>query len=147
MDRKAFLLEAIKLAEKAYRLGEVPVGCVIVKEGEILAGSHNLTSTLKDASAHAELLALRKASQKLGSKFLENCEVYVTLEPCIMCAYALILFRVKVVVFGALDKKHGGVISLYNLLDDERLNHKVKWVYEPVEECGRLLTDFFKGRR
>ena len=145
--REVFLKEALKEAERAYALGEVPVGCVVVKDGLILARAHNRTEELKDASAHAELLALREAAKVLGDWRLEGCELYVTLEPCIMCAYALILFRVDRVVFGAPDRKHGGVMSLYSLLDDDRLNHRVKWVYEPDEECGRLLREFFKERR
>ncbi len=145
--REAFLKEALKEAERAYSLGEVPVGCVVVREGEVISRAHNLTESLKDASAHAELLALREASQKLGDWRLTECSVYVTLEPCIMCAYALVLFRVREVVFGAVDEKHGGVMSLYNLLDDDRLNHRVRWVYEPDEGCAKLLRDFFKSRR
>jgi len=145
--REDFLREALKEAEKAYRLGEVPVGCVVVRKGEILSRAYNRTDELKDASAHAEILALREAAKVLGDWRLEGCELYVTLEPCLMCAYALILFRVERVVFGAPDIRHGGVMSLYNLLDDERFNHRVRWVYEPQEECGRLLREFFKDRR
>lgn len=145
--KEDYMREALREAEKAIALGEVPVGCVVVKENRIIARAHNLTESLKDASAHAELLALREASSRLGDWRLTGCELYVTLEPCIMCAYALVLFRVDKVVFGAPDVKHGGVMSLYNLLDDERLNHRVRWVYEPCDDCGRLLREFFREKR
>ncbi|WP_457600624.1 nucleoside deaminase [Hydrogenivirga sp.] len=145
--REVFLREALIEAEKAHSHGEVPVGCVVVKNGEVIARAHNLTESMKDASAHAEMLALKEAADRLGDWRLNGCEVYVTLEPCVMCTYALVLFRVERVVFGALDEKHGGVLSLYSILDDERLNHRVRWVYEPHEDCGRLLREFFKGRR
>jgi tRNA(adenine34) deaminase len=142
-----FLKEALKEAESAFLKGEVPVGCVVVKDGEVIARAHNLTESLKDASAHAEMIALREASEKLGDWRLNGCEVYVTLEPCVMCSYALVLFRVERVVFGALDEKHGGVVSLYSILDDHRLNHKVSWVYKPHEDCVRLLKEFFRRKR
>jgi len=145
--RVKFLKEALKEAEKAFTLGEVPVGCVVVRGNEIISKAHNLTETLRDASAHAEILAMREASRALGNWRLNGCELYVTLEPCVMCAYATVLFRVERVVFGSLDEKHGGVMSLYNLLDDERLNHRVKWAYEPLEECSELLREFFRRRR
>ncbi len=145
--REFFLKEALKEALKAYELGEVPVGCVVVRGGEIVGRGFNRTEALKDASAHAEIEALREAAQHLNSWRLSDCSVYVTLEPCVMCSYALVLFRVKEVVFGALDEKHGGVLSLYSILDDPRLNHRVRWVYQPSPECSKLLKDFFVGRR
>jgi len=128
-------------------MDEVPVGCVVVKEGEIIGRACNMMESLRDASAHAEILAMRKAAERLGGWRLDSCTVYVTVEPCIMCAYALVLFRVREVVFGAPDEKHGGVVSLYSILDDVRLNHRVKWVYEPYQECAELLRDFFRKRR
>ncbi len=139
--------EALKEARKAYELSEVPVGCVLVREGDIISRAHNRVETLKDPTAHAEVLALREAFRRLGKKWLEDCTLYVTLEPCIMCSYALVLARVREVVFGALDEKHGGVMSLYNILDDPRLNHRIRWVYLPTEECSELLKDFFRERR
>ncbi len=145
--REDFMKEALKEARRALHKGEVPVGCIVVREGEIIARAHNLTQSRKDASAHAEILALREAARELGDWRLEDCDVYVTLEPCVMCSYALVLFRVRELVFGALDEKHGGVMSLYNILDDPRLNHRVRWVYSPVEECAVLLRDFFRKRR
>jgi len=145
--RERFLREALKEARKALDLGEVPVGCVVVKGKEIVASAHNLTESLKDATAHAEVLALREASKRTGNWRLRDCTVYVTLEPCVMCAYSLVLARVDEVVFGAVDEKHGGIMSLYSILDDPRLNHHVRWVYHPLEECARLITDFFRERR
>lgn len=139
--------EALKEARKAYELSEVPVGCVLVREGRIISRAHNRVEELGDPTAHAEMLALKEALGKLGKKWLEGCTLYVTLEPCIMCSYALVLARVREVVFGAPDERHGGVMSLYNILDDPRLNHRVRWVYLPTEECSRLLKDFFRERR
>ena len=136
---------ALEVAKKASEMGEIPVGCVVVKEGKVVAKAHNMTKTLKDPTAHAEILAIREASSKLGR--LDDCDVFVTLEPCIMCAYALVLSRVRRVTFGAIDRRHGGVLTLYNILDDPRLNHKVRWVYEPEEECSSLLEEFYKGKR
>jgi len=145
--RETFLREAIEEAKRALELSEVPVGCVVVRENQIVARAHNMVEHLKDPTAHAELLAIREATKRLGKKWLEDCTLYVTLEPCVMCAYALVLARLREVVFGALDEKHGGVMSLYGLLDDGRFNHKVRWIYLPDEECARLLKDFFRERR
>ena len=145
--RRSFLDEALKEAYRASELGEVPVGCVVVKDGRVIARAHNLTRSLKDASAHAEIVAMKRASEVLKDWRLQDCDLYVTLEPCIMCSYALVLFRVRSVVFGALDQKHGGVMSLYSLLDDERLNHRVKWIYEPTQECAEILRRFFGEKR
>ncbi len=145
--REAFLEEALEEAKRALDSGEVPVGCVMVKEGRIVARAHNLVETLGDPTAHAEVLCIREAARKTGDRRLSGCTLYVTLEPCIMCSYALVLSRVEEVVFGALDERHGGVMSLYSILDDDRLNHRVRWVYHPVEECSRLLRDFFRERR
>ena len=134
-------------AIKAYKKGEVPIGCVIVKDRKILAKAHNLVESLKDATAHAEVLALRKASEVLGNWRLTGCEVHVSLEPCLMCTYALVLSRVDKVVFYSLDEKHGGVMSLYNLLDDDRLNHRVRWEYRQDDRYAELLRRFFKEIR
>lgn len=142
-----FIDLCLEEARKAFKLGEIPVGCVIVKDGKLIAKAHNLTQKLKDPTAHAEMLAIKKASEKLGEKYLYGCELYVSLEPCLMCSYAMILRRVEKLIFLAQDYKHGGVISLYNLLDDVRLNHRVKWEYVPVDEAQKLLKDFFKSLR
>ncbi len=142
-----FLKKALELAKEAYIKGEVPVGCVVVKDGKVIAEAYNRRESLKDPTAHAEILALREAGKDSGNWRLEGCSVYVTLEPCPMCAYALILARVERLIFGAVDEKQGGVMSLYNLLDDHRFNHRVKWTYKPMEECGNIIKDFFRKRR
>lgn len=142
-----FIEEALKEAKKAYEKGEVPVGCVIFKGEEIVAKAHNLAETLGDPTAHAEILAIRKATQKLGEKYLRDCEAVITLEPCIMCSYAFVLSKIKKIYFLALDEKHGGVMSVFNVLDEPLLNHRVKWEYVPVEEASGLLSDFFRKLR
>ncbi len=145
--REEFLREAVKEARKALEIDEVPVGSVVVMNEEIIASAHNLTESTGDPTAHAEIIALREAGRTLGTWRLEDCTLYVTVEPCIMCAYSAVLARVKEVVFGALDEKHGGVMSLYNIFDDPRLIHRVRWVYHPLEECSVLMSDFFRRRR
>ncbi len=145
--RERFLKEALKEARRALEAGEVPVGCVVVMDEEVISSAHNLTQHTGDPTAHAEIIALRNASEALGNWRLENCSVYITLEPCIMCAYALVLARVREVIFGAVDEKHGGVMSLYSIFDDPRLNHHVRWVYYPLDECGKIISDFFRERR
>ena len=145
--RERFLREALREARRALEVGEVPVGCIVVMDEEVIASAHNLTEHTGDPTAHAEVIALRRASEVLGDWRLENCCVYVTLEPCIMCAYALVLARVREVIFGAVDEKHGGVMSLYSILDDPRLNHNVRWVYHPLDECARIMSEFFRERR
>ncbi len=137
----------LELSKRAFERGEVPVACVIVKEGDILARSHNMVQELSDPTAHAEILAIKTATNRLGSKFLDGCEVFVSIEPCVMCSYALVLARVSKVTFFALDPKHGGVMSLYNIFDDPHLNHRVRWVYQPREEMAELMKEFFKGLR
>ncbi len=137
----------LSLARKAYQKGEVPVGCVVVKDGRLIAKAHNRVEELKDPSAHAEMLALRQAREKLGGKYLYGCEVYVSLEPCPMCAYAMVLYRVKKLIFFAPDERYGAVMSRFNLLDEPSFNHKVLWEYLPIEEASRLLRDFFKSLR
>lgn len=137
----------LSLARKAYQKGEVPVGCVVVKDGRLIAKAHNRVEELKDPSAHAEMLALRQAREKLGGKYLYGCEVYVSLEPCPMCAYAMVLYRVKKLIFFAPDERYGAVMSRFNLLDEPSFNHKVLWEYLPIEEASRLLKDFFKSLR
>jgi len=134
-------------AKKAFQKGEVPVGCVVVKEGQVVAKAHNRVQELKDPTAHAEMLAIREATKALDSKYLYGCEVYVSLEPCPMCAYALVLSRVEKVIFFAPDEKYGAVMSRFNLLNEECFSHRVRWEYLPVEEAGLLIKEFFKGLR
>ena len=128
-------------------IGEVPVGAVIVRE-EILARAHNSPITLRDPSAHAEVLAIRQAASLLGNYRLTGTTLYVTLEPCLMCAGAILQARIDRVVFGAADPKSGAVISLYRLFDDRRLNHAVS-VTEGVlkEACVEILSGFFRAKR
>lgn len=139
---------AIEEAKKARDIEEVPVGAIVVKDNKVIASAFNLKESLKDATAHAELLAIQKASNTLGQWRLSGCSIYITLEPCIMCSGALINSRVDRVVFGAYDKRFGGCRSLYSILDNGKLNHIID-VVEGVKEkeCSNLLSDFFKKRR
>ena len=143
-----FMKIAIAEAQKAFDRDEVPVGAVVVYEGKILAKAHNSPISLNDPSAHAEMLALRQAAETIGNYRLVGAELYVTLEPCIMCAGAIVLARLKRVIFGARDPKCGAVTSLYNILADEKLNHKVE-VTEGIlqEECGEIMSRFFREKR
>ncbi len=142
-----FVQVCLELAKKGFEKSEVPVGCVVVKDGVVISKAHNRVEELRDPTAHAEMLALREAMQKLSQKHLYGCEVYVSLEPCPMCAYAMVLARVERVVFLALDEKYGAVMSRFNLLDEPYFNHRVKWEYLPMEEARSLLKEFFKKRR
>jgi len=143
-----YMLEAIKEAKKAERLEEVPIGAVIVLGGEIIARAHNLRETNQSAVSHAELLAIEQACEAVGSWRLEEAELYVTLEPCAMCAGAIILARMKRVIYGAADPKGGCAGTFMNLLQDERFNHQSEVVTGVLEQsCGQLLTDFFRSVR
>lgn len=142
-----FVSLCIEQAKKAFQKGEVPVGCVIVKDGIVLAKAHNRVEELKDPTAHAEIIAIREATKKLGQKYLNGCEVYVSLEPCPMCAYAMVLAKVDRLLFFTVDEKAGGVMSRYNMLEETAFNHRVRWEYIPMEEASKLLKDFFMNRR
>lgn len=143
-----FMKEALKEAKKAYEKLEVPVGCVIVKEGKIIARAHNLKETKLDTTKHAEILAIQKASKKLESWRLLDCEMYVTLEPCSMCAGAIINSRIKKVYIGTTDEKTGACGSVLNLFNDYTFNHKVELERGIMkEECEKILKDFFKELR
>lgn len=149
MERdERFMRLAIEEAKKAEVIGEVPIGCVIVKGDEVIAAGHNRRETDLLAAAHAEMIAIEQANQALGNWRLEDCELFVTLEPCPMCAGAIVLSRVKRVIFGAHDPKGGCCGTLMNLVQDERFNHQAE-VTENVlaEECGELLTVFFRNLR
>jgi len=143
-----FMKIALTEAEEAYRHGEVPVGAVLVREGNILARAHNSPIVKNDPSAHAEMLVLRQAGEKIGNYRLAGAELYVTLEPCIMCAGAIVQARLTRVIFGARDPKCGAVVSLYNILHDVRLNHQVE-ITEGIlrEECGEIMSRFFQQKR
>ena len=147
-EKEKFMKEAIKEAKKAYDKLEVPVGAVIVKDGKIIARAHNLKETKKDTTKHAEIIAIQKASKKLDSWRLIDCEMYVTLEPCPMCAGAIINSRIKKIYIGAKDEKTGAVGSVLNLLEDYTFNHKVQIENGILEnECQKILKDFFKELR
>ena len=149
MDSKEkFMKEALKEAKKAYEKLEVPVGAVIVKDGKIIARGHNLKETKKDTTRHAEIIAIEKASKKLGAWRLLDCEMYVTLEPCSMCAGAMINSRIKKLYIGAIDEKTGAVGSVLNLLEDYKFNHNIE-VEKGIlkEDCEKILKDFFKDLR
>ena len=146
--QEKFMKEALKEAKKAYGKLEVPVGAVIVKDGKIIARAHNIKEEKKDTTKHAEILAISKASKKLDSWRLTDCEMYVTLEPCSMCAGALIQSRIKKVCIGTMDEKTGACGSVLNLLEDYTFNHKVKIETGILqEECEELLKQFFKELR
>jgi tRNA(adenine34) deaminase len=143
-----YMKEAIIEAKKAEELQEVPIGAVIVIDGKIVARAHNLRETDQNAVAHAELLAINQACKDLGTWRLEESTLYVTLEPCPMCAGAIILSRVKRVVYGAADPKGGCAGTLMNLLGDERFNHQSEVTNGVLEtECGQMLSDFFRKLR
>jgi len=147
-DDKYFMEEALKQARIAFEIDEVPVGSVLVKDGKILASAYNQRERLNDPTAHAEILVLREASNKLGSWRLEGSTLYVTLEPCPMCAGAIVLSRVKRLVFGATDAKAGAAGTLMNLLQDKRLNHQVDLTGGILaEESKALLQAFFSKLR
>ena len=139
---------AMEEARKAAKIGEVPIGAVVVRHGEIVGRGYNLRETEKDPTMHAEMIAIREASARLGGWRLIGCTLYVTLEPCPMCAGALVQSRVEQVVFGASDPKAGCAGTLMNLLDEPRFNHQVPVTGGVLaEECGQLLKDFFRRLR
>jgi len=139
---------ALDEARAAAAEDEVPVGAIVVAGGRVIASGHNQREQLNDPTAHAEMIALTQAAAALGSWRLEGCVLYVTLEPCPMCAGAILQARVPTVVWGAADPKAGAVATLYRLFDDARLNHRVEHVGGVLaDDCGRILTDFFRGKR
>ena len=147
-DDERFMLEAIKEAAKAASEDEVPVGAVIVKDGVIVAGAHNRVESSGRSSAHAEMLAIEAAEEKLGAKWLTGTEMYVTLEPCSMCAGALVLSRISRLVIGADDPKTGACGSLYDIAGDMRLNHRIETKRGVLGDiCAEQLREFFRNRR
>lgn len=147
MENK-FMKEALKEAQKACEKLEVPVGCVIVKDGKIIARAHNQKEIKQDTTRHAEISAIQKASKKLKSWRLIDCEMYVTLEPCSMCAGAIINSRIKKLYYGTQDEKTGAVGSVLNLFEDYKFNHKVEIENGIMQkECEKILKDFFKKLR
>lgn len=147
MDEK-YMQEALKEAQIAASLGEIPVGAVIVKDGEIVGRGHNNAEGMLDPTCHAEMQAIKMACAKLSAWRLSGCSMYVTLEPCAMCAGAIVLARVDKLYIGTLDPKSGACVSLNNIATDDRRNHRVELhVGLMQEECSKILKDFFKALR
>ena len=143
-----FMKEALKEAQKAYDKKEIPVGAVIVKDNKIIARAHNVKEEKNDTTKHAEIIAIQKASKKLNAWRLTGCEMYVTLEPCSMCAGVLIQSRISKVYIGTMDYKTGACGSVLNLLKDYEFNHKVEMEKDILQEdCEKILKDFFKELR
>ena len=144
-----FMQKALIEARTAAAENEVPVGAVIVHQGRIIASAHNQREQLHDPTAHAEMIAMTQAAESLGSWRLDDCTLYVTLEPCPMCAGAILQARIPNVVYGAADTKAGAVVSLFTLLNDDRLNHRCTTVLGGVlaEPCGAVLSEFFRRQR
>mgnify|MGYP003875035819 CR=1 FL=1 len=148
MNDEFFMREALILARKAERAGEVPVGAVVVAAGTVLGKGFNSPAAARDPTAHAEIVALRQAAAAAGNYRLEDATLYVTLEPCVMCAGALVHARIRRLVFGARDLRFGGVRSKFRLADSDLLNHQVEIVEGVLgADCSRLLLDFFQARR
>ena len=147
-EKEKFMKEALKEAKKAYDKLEVPVGCVIVKDGKIISRAHNLKETKKDTTKHAEILAIQKASKRIDAWRLLDCDMYVTLEPCSMCAGAIINSRIRNLYIGTMDKKTGAAGSVLNLFEDFTFNHKVIVETGILQtQCEKILKDFFKELR
>lgn len=147
-DMERFMGEAIRQAERSATAGAVPVGAVVVRSGEIIAAAGNRRVLDVDPTAHAEMLAIRAAAGRLGDWRLAGCSIFVTLEPCCMCAGAIVLARMDRLIYGAADPKAGAVETLYHICCDDRLNHRVEVVGGILaRRCGDLLTDFFRRQR
>ena len=147
-ERERFMREALLEAKKAQNLGEIPVGAVVERDGIIIGRGHNLTESAKDPTGHAEVLAIRQAAESLGGWRLTGCTLYVTTEPCSMCAGALVLSRIDKLCIGTMDPKAGACGSLMNIPQDQRLNHFVSIETGILEEeCRQLMKEFFKGLR
>jgi len=145
---KNFMIEALKEAQKAAELGEIPVGAVIERDGVIVGRGHNLTETTKDPTAHAEMIAIREAAKTLGGWRLLGCNMYVTCEPCSMCAGAMVWARIKKVYIGTMDPKGGACGSVFNIPQEPRLNHQIEIETGLMqEECATIMKNFFKELR
>ncbi|SFG97552.1 tRNA-adenosine deaminase [Desulfotomaculum arcticum] len=148
MNHTGYMKEAIAEAEKAYTIGEVPIGAVVVLNDQIIGRGHNLRETLKDSTAHAEIVAMREAAQQIGDWRLDGSTVYCTVEPCPMCAGAMIQFRVKTLIYGTQDLKAGAVDSIIDVLREPRFNHQVAVVSGVLEEeCREIIQRFFRELR
>lgn len=147
-DHNFYMQEVLKESAKALAEGEVPVGAVAVYAGRIIARAHNQKERLKDPTAHAEMIAITQASSALDNWRLKDVDFYVTIEPCLMCAGALVQARVRRIIFGATDPKAGGCGSIFNIVNDVRLNHQIEIISGVMEpECRAILQDFFQAKR
>lgn len=148
MDHQIYMLAAIEEAKKAEAMDEVPIGAVVVYQGQVIGRGHNLRESTHDPTAHAEIIAIRQAAQMMKSWRLEECSLYVTLEPCPMCAGAILQSRIERVIYGATDPKAGCAGTLFNLLQDSRFNHQTEVILGIEQEtCRQLLTNFFQMLR
>jgi tRNA(adenine34) deaminase len=148
MQHQRFMHKALQEARKALTAGEIPVGAVIVRQGVIIGRGHNLVETLKDPTAHAEMVAITAACETVSDKYLSGATLYVTLEPCAMCSGALVWSRLDRVVFGASDPKAGGSGSIFNITSNNKLNHQLEVIQGVLEEeCSSLLVGFFARKR
>lgn len=149
MDKdRQWMKKALREAERAFEEGEVPIGAVVVREDRLIGRGRNMVEALQDPTAHAEIIAITAACETLGEKWLEGCTLYVTLEPCPMCAGAIVWARLKRLVFGAFDEKAGAASTLYQIPQDERLNHHVEVVSGlEADRAAALMQDFFRQRR
>jgi tRNA(adenine34) deaminase len=145
--KNKFMEAAYKEAIKARDEDEVPVGAVIVKNGKIIARAHNRKEKNNDPMGHAEILCIKKACKKVGDWYLKDCEMYVTLEPCVMCAGAIMHSRIEKVFYGAKDDKRGALGGLFNLMEQKGFNHYFEINYLEKLECGQILKDYFKSKR
>lgn len=145
--KEIFMKKALEEARKAYLKEEVPVGAVIVKNDEIISCAHNLRETLNDPTAHAEILAIRQAAEKLNNWRLTGCEMYVTLEPCPMCAGAIFQSRLKKIFIGTADTTTGSCGSIVNIVQNNSFNHYVDVSWEYDKECSEIISDFFSSKR
>ena len=145
---RTWMQKAFREAERAYDADEVPVGAVVVRDNQIIGRGHNMVEQLNDPTAHAEIIAITAACETLGEKVLSDCTLYVTLEPCPMCAGAIVHARIPRLVFGAFDEKAGAASTLYNIVQDDRLNHQVEVVSGlEGDRAGGILRDFFRQKR
>jgi len=147
MEPQFFLREALKLAEQAVLLDEVPVGAVVVHEGKVIGSGFNTREREQDPTGHAEIKAIQMAAKVLNSWRLLECDLYVTLEPCPMCLSACLQARIRKVIYGAKDEKGGAICLGFHVHEHPKLNHQFEVLYSPVEECSQILKDFFLRRR
>jgi tRNA(adenine34) deaminase len=148
VNHEYWMEQAFREGEIAYEKGEVPIGAVVVHQNMVIGRGHNLTETLQEPTAHAEMIAITAAADYLGSRRLLDTVLYVTVEPCPMCAGAIVLARIPVLVYGTSDPKAGAAGTLYNIVQDERLNHQVEMVKGVLEnKCSIILSEFFRNLR